>query len=96
MTVERACEALEAQGFKTPGPKLIEEVLDAIAREEEGLPAGVRIHKFDYAEFLADTPELGDRTQGPLTDPATATSTAIADVLSKAIAYVFDDEQPDS
>lgn len=97
MTVRRAREALESQGFKTPGPKLIEEVLDAIGREEEGQPPGVRIHKFDYAELLADTPELVDRTQGPLTDPATATSTAIADVLNKAIAYVFDDdEEPDS
>jgi hypothetical protein len=97
MTVRRAREALEAQGFKTPGPKLIEEVLDAIGREEEVQPAGVRIHKFDYAELLADTPELVDRTQGPLTDPATATSTAIADVLNKAIAYVFDDDdEPDS
>ena len=65
----RAREALQAQGFESPGPPLIH-VVDAFMREEEGLPAGVRTHRLDYAELLADPPELIDRTEGPLVDPA--------------------------
>ena len=38
--------------------------MNAIAREEEGQTAGVRIHQFDNAELLADTPELVSRTEG--------------------------------
>jgi hypothetical protein len=34
--------------------------MDAIARAQEGAKAGERTHKFDYAELLADTPELVD------------------------------------
>jgi hypothetical protein len=69
---ESAVAALEAQGFRSPGPKLIERVMDAIGRVEEETPAGERRHEYDYAELLADTPELVDRTEGPLNDdPAT-------------------------
>jgi hypothetical protein len=92
MTEARAREALEAQGFTKPGPKLIREVMDAIAREEEGRPtAGERVHNVDYAELLADTPELLDRTGGPLTTPGPETAAVLADVLNKAIAHVFDE-----
>ena len=96
MTEQRAREAFKAQGFEAPGPKLIEEVMNAIAREEEGQTAGVRIHQFDNAELLADTPELVDRTEGPQTDPATETSIAISGVLHEAIGYVFDRNSADS
>ncbi len=96
-TEQRAREALAAQGFKAPGPKLVERVMDAIARAEETTPAGVRTHQFDYAELLADTPELVDRTDGPLKDPGTEVSYALADVFNRAIEYVFeDDDEPDS
>jgi hypothetical protein len=98
MTDERAREALKAQGFKAPGPKLIEHVTDAIARREEGQPAGERTFRFDFAGLLADTPELVDRTEGPLTDPGTEASYVIAGILNTAIAYLFpdDDEHPDA
>jgi hypothetical protein len=96
MTEERARAALEAQGFDAPGPKLVDEVTNAIAREEAGSTGGVRIHQFDYAELLADTPELVDRTEGPQTDPATETSIAISGVLHEAIGYVFDRNSADS
>ncbi len=88
----QAREALKAQGFKAPGPKLIQHVMDAVARREEETPAGERVHKFDYAELLADTPELMDRTEGPMTNPGFETANAIADVVNKALAYVFDDD----
>ena len=86
---DRARDALEAQGFKAPGPKLIEVVTDMVARGEEGMPAGSRTHPFHPAELLADTPELRDRA-GAGTEP----SYVLADVLDKAYAYVF--EEPDS
>jgi len=71
--------------------------MDAIASAEEGPAAGVRAHQFDYAELLADTPELVDRTDGPLKDPGTEVSYALADVFNRAIEYVFeDDDEPDS
>jgi len=89
MTEQRAREALEAQGFNAPGPKLVDELMNAIAKEEEAEAAAVRVHQFDYGELLADTPELADRTDGPLTDPATATSKAVAKVLDEAIVHVF-------
>src|SRR5215208_919910 len=95
MTEQRAREALDAQGFTNPGPKLIELVTDAIARHEEDTPAGERIHQFDYAELLADTPELLDRTEGPMTNPGGATSDVIADVITRALDYVFDDDDDD-
>jgi len=94
MTTQQAREALEAQGFRAPGPQLIQRVADAIEHADTG-PAGERHHQFDYAELLADTPELIDRTEGPLTDPGTATSHALADVLNKALEYAREDE-PDS
>ena len=92
MTAQRAREALEAQGFKAPGRGLIQLVTDAIASVEEGMPAGGRIHTFDYVDLAVDTPELIDRTDGPLTDPGTEISYALADVLTKALDYVFSDE----
>ncbi len=52
--------------------------MDAIARAEEETPAGERHHRFDFTEVLADTPELIDRTEGPLTDPGPAVSRALA------------------
>ena len=55
MSKERAREALEAQGVTAAGPKLIELVMDAIARVEEGQPGGVRLHNLDYGALLADT-----------------------------------------
>ena len=92
MTEERARDALRAQRFTAPGPKLVGLVVDAIARKEEQLPAGVRYHSFDYAELFADTPELVDRTEGRLTDPATDVSYVIANVITEAIKYVFDEK----
>ena len=86
---DRARDALEAQGFKAPGPKLIEVVTDMVARGEEGMPPGSRGHKFDPAELLDDTPELRDRA-GAGTGP----SYVLVNVLNKAYIYVF--EEPDS
>jgi len=91
MTDQRAREALEDQGFKAPGPLLIQHVTDALAREQEGTPAGDRVFKFDYAEMLADTPELIDRTEGPLTNPGNEMGRVVADVLTKALRYTLDD-----
>jgi hypothetical protein len=73
MTTDKALEALRAQGITSPGPKLLEAAADAIAREEEQLPAGVRVHELDPAELLADTPELEGRS--------------LEDVLTKAVNY---------
>ena len=91
MTQQQAREALEDQGFKAPGPLLIQHVMDALAREQEGTPAGERVFRFDYAELLTDTPELIDRTEGPLTEAGTEMGRVVADVLSKALRYVLDD-----
>jgi hypothetical protein len=66
---DRAVEALHAQGITAPGPVLLGLVRDTIAREAEGLRGGERRHQLDYAELLADTPELMDRTEGPLENP---------------------------
>ena len=61
---DRARDALEAQGFKAPGPKL-HRSRDGHGRAgEEGMPSGSRTHEFDDAELLADTPELRDRAGG--------------------------------
>ena len=90
-TEDRAREALEAQGFKAPGPEPIQLLTDAIATAEAGLPAGGRV-RFDYVEVLVDTPELIDRTDGPLTDPGSEISHAVEDVLTDALNYVLDDE----
>ena len=60
-----------------------------VARGEEGMPSGVRTHKFDPAELLADTPELRGRA-GAGTQP----SLVIADVLNEAYVRVF--ESPNS
>jgi hypothetical protein len=81
----RARRALEAQGFREPGPKLIELVADAIARGEEHLPAGQRTIRFHFAEILADTPELADRAEGPLTNARAEGSDIIEDVISHAL-----------
>jgi hypothetical protein len=82
MSSDRACEALEAQGFKAPGPKLIEHVMDAIAREEES-PVGASASTPSTAhELLADTPELVDRTEGPLTD-GTETARLVAGIINE-------------
>jgi hypothetical protein len=95
---DQAREALAAQGFTRPGPKLIELVVAAMAREKEGPPAGVRRHGFDPGELLADTPELLDRTTGPMTNPGTEMSFAAADVITNAMAHLSgdDDEESDS
>jgi hypothetical protein len=66
---DRAVEAVHAQGITTPGPVLLGLVRDAIAREAEGLPGGERRHQLDYAELLADTPELMDRNRRPTREP---------------------------
>ncbi len=94
MTTQQAREALEAQGFRAPGPKLIQHVADAIERAGTTSPAGERIHEFDYAELLADTPELIDRTEGPLTAPGTETARVLADVINEAVEHAYDG--PDS
>ena len=93
MTDQRAREALEAQGFRSPGPVLIEQVRNAIARNEEQTPAGIRTHQFDAAVLLADTPELLDRTEGPLHDPGAAVSRVLTDVVTKALHHEPDDDQ---
>jgi hypothetical protein len=72
-TEQRAREALEAQGIRNPGPELTRLVVDAIASEQEGAMPGERTHQVDYAVLLADTPELLDRTTGPMTNPGTET-----------------------
>ena len=90
-TKQQAREALKDQGITNPGPMLIAHVLDALARVEEETPAGVRRHGFDPGEMLTDTPELLDRTDGPLTDPNTELSYVIADVINKALRYTLND-----
>jgi hypothetical protein len=65
-------------------------VADAIEQADRG-PAGERKHQFDYAELLTDTPELIDRTEGPLTDRGTETSHALADVLNTAVEHARDE-----
>jgi hypothetical protein len=87
---EAAVDALKAQGFRRPGPKLIERVMDAIARAEEETPAGERRYEYDYAELLTDTPELVNRTEGPL--EGAEISRVLADVLNKALRYDVDSE----
>jgi hypothetical protein len=63
VTQQQAREALEAQGIHAPGPKLLEVATDAIAREEEGLPGGTRLHpNINAAELEEDTPELAGRS----------------------------------
>jgi hypothetical protein len=81
----RARRALAAQGFREPGPKLIELVADAIARGEEHLPAGQRTIRFHFTELLGDTPELADRAEGPLTTARAEGSDIIEDVISHAV-----------
>ena len=92
MTEERAREALLAQGFEAPGPKLVEMVADAIVRIGEQLPAGERRFRFSGAELLEDTPELINRTHGPLRDPDAELLPVVLDVLSKARDYVYHEE----
>jgi hypothetical protein len=86
-TRDKAREALEAQGFESPGPQLLQRVTDALAREEEGIPAGVRTFSLDPREMLADTPELLDRIHGP----GTQMQQVVADVITKALRYVLED-----
>ena len=91
MTTQQARDALHAQGFKAPGPKLIQRVADTITQSDDA-PSGEHIHQFDYAELLADTPELIDHTDGPMTDPGTETSYVLADVLNQAYAHHLEDD----
>jgi hypothetical protein len=70
---------------------LIEYVMDAIARQEEGPPAGERIHRFNFHELLTDTPKLVDRTEGPLAD-GTETARLLASILKEATTYAFDED----
>ncbi len=88
---DRAVEALSAQGIATPGP-LLQHVRDAVARDAEELPAGERTHPFDYAALFADTPELIDRTEGPLKDPGTAMSYVMAEVINETLRYLEEDD----
>ena len=91
---DRAREALEAQGFNDPGPKLTGLVMDAVAREQEETPAGVRIHRLedaDLRELLADTPELEDH---PLKSPTTPNwGEVLADIINEAKNYILHDER---
>ena len=86
-----AREALEAQGFKAPGPKLVRLVTDALVREEELAVAEARTEPFSFTEILADTPELMDRTDGPLTDSRADIARVLSGVLTEAIRYVLED-----
>jgi hypothetical protein len=92
MTDDLAREALEAQGFKAPGPKLIRLVTDALVREEELAGAEARTDPFSFSAIVSDTPELLDRTEGPLTDSLTELSRVISGVLTEAIRYVLEAE----
>ena len=92
MTDDLAREALEAQGFKAPGPKLIRLVTDALVREEELAGAEARTDPFSFSAIVSDTPELLDRTDGPLTDSRTELSRVISGVLTEAIRYVLEAE----
>ena len=92
MTDDLAREALEAQGFKAPGPKLIRLVTDALVREEELAGAEARTDPFSFSAIASDTPELLDRTEGPLTDSRTELSRVISGVLTEAIRYVLEAE----
>jgi hypothetical protein len=87
-----AREALEAQGFKAPGPKLVRLVTDALVREEELAGAEARTDPFSFSAILSDTPELFDRTEGPLTDSRTEIARVLSGVLTEAIRYVLEDE----
>jgi hypothetical protein len=92
MTDDLAREALEAQGFRAPGPKLVRLVTDALVREEELAGAEARTDPFSFSAIVADTPELLDRTEGPLTDSRTELSRVISGVLTEAIRFVLETE----
>ena len=83
-------EALEAQGFKAPGPKLVRLVTDALVREEE--VAEARTDPFSFSAIVSDTPELLDRTEGPISESRTEISRVLAGVITEAIRYVLEDE----
>jgi len=91
-TEARVREGLQAEGITKPGPKLVALVSDALARAQEELPAGVRMHGFDAGELLADTPELIDRTTGPLEQPRTEMSNVIAELLNEVVAALLEDD----
>ena len=63
MADDLAREALEAQGFKSPGPMLVRLVTDALVREEELAGAEARTVPFSFAAIVSDTPELIDRSR---------------------------------
>jgi hypothetical protein len=90
MTDDLAREALEAQGFKAPGPKLIRLVTDALVREEELGGAEARTDPFSFSAIVSDTPELLDRTEGPIRDSRTEISRVLSGVLTDAINYVLE------
>jgi hypothetical protein len=93
MNDDLALEALEAQGFKAPGPKLIRLVTDALVREEELAGAEARTDPFSFSAIISDTPELLDRTKGPRKDSPAEVSRVLSGVLTEAIRYVLEDEQ---
>jgi hypothetical protein len=92
MTDDLVREALEAQGFKAPGPKLIRLVTDALVREEELAVAEARTDPFSFSAIVSDTPELLDRTEGPRAGSPTEISRVLSVVLTEAIRYVLEDE----
>jgi hypothetical protein len=61
-------------------------------REEELAGAEARTDPFSFTEILADTPELLDLTEGPLTDSRTQIARVLSGVLTEAIRYALDDE----
>jgi transposase len=93
MNDDLALEALEAQGFKAPGPKLIRLVTDALVREEELAGAEARTDPFSFSAIISDTPELLDRAKGPRKDSPAEVSRVLSGVLTEAIRYVLEDEQ---
>lgn len=87
---DRATEALGAQGITAPGPVLLQIVRDAIALNEEQLPAGDGRRRFEPADLVADRPELVDRTSSTLQgdDLRNETALLVADVPNKVLRYL--------
>ena len=89
MSDDLVSEALEAQGFKAAGPKLVRLVTDALVREQE--VAEARSNPFSFSEIVADTPEILERTEGPIRDSPLEISRVLAGVITEAIRYVLED-----
>ena len=91
MTEDLARDALAAQGFETPGPRLVQMVASALAREER-TGAQARTDPFSFSAILFDTPELLARTEGSQEASRTEISRVLAGILTEAIRYARERE----